>query len=159
MKFSLASIAAFASAVTAATLPPRFTLITDSGETVLTDGQYLYIGANITTHEIARFRSTPDTGAVTFTSTGSQTLFVVENDVAPVELTSPASGAIPDGASAVDFGVNEQGHFTHAGKDYFAVDGYGSNPEKTIYWYGSHSSTYEGVALWVKDSFFDNPPQ
>ncbi|KAL4864734.1 hypothetical protein BDV12DRAFT_175711 [Aspergillus spectabilis] len=156
MKFSLASVAAFVSAVTAASLPPAFTLVADGGYTVLTDGQYLYVGGNTTTNEIAIFHSTPDTGAVSFTSqdavpTGWQNIFVVEKTVLPVELTRPHSGAIPQGASTLDFGVNDEGYFTHAGKDYFAVDGHGSNPQKTIYWYGSHSSTYRAVNLWVKE--------
>lgn len=39
MKFSLATIAAFASAVAAATLPSSFTLVADGGSTVVTDGR------------------------------------------------------------------------------------------------------------------------
>ena len=42
MKFSLATIAAFASAVTAATLPKSFTLVADGGSTLVTDGR-MYI--------------------------------------------------------------------------------------------------------------------
>ncbi|KAL3465042.1 hypothetical protein BJX64DRAFT_75589 [Aspergillus heterothallicus] len=156
MKFSLTTIAAFASAVTAASLPSAFTLVADGGYTVLTDGQYLYYNGNTTSNEIAIFHSTPDTGAVSFTSqhstpTGWQNVYVVEKEVLPVSLTRPHSGAVPEGASINDFGVNEEGFFTHAGKDYFAVDGYGSNPQKTIYWYGSHNSEYKAVNLWVKE--------
>ncbi|KAL4922393.1 hypothetical protein BDW62DRAFT_52362 [Aspergillus aurantiobrunneus] len=156
MKFSLASIAAFASAVTAATLPPAFTLVADGGLTVLTNGQYLFVGGNTTKNEIAIFHATPDTGAVSFTSKGAvptafQNLYVVEKDVLPVELTRPHSGNMPDGASMLDFGVNDEGYFTHAGKDWFAVDGYGSNPQKTVYWYGAHNSVYRAVNLWVKE--------
>ncbi|KAL3440744.1 hypothetical protein BJX65DRAFT_18645 [Aspergillus insuetus] len=156
MKFSLAIIAAFASAVSAATLPSAFTLVADGGYTVLTDGQYLYVNGNATSNEIAIFHSTPDTGAVSFTSknavpTGWQSLYVVEKDVLPVGLTRPHSGAVPEGASINDFGVTDDGYFDHAGKDYFAVDGYGSNPQKTIYWYGSHNSEYKAVNLWVKE--------
>ncbi|KAL2822785.1 hypothetical protein BDW59DRAFT_149167 [Aspergillus cavernicola] len=156
MKFSLATVAAFVSAVTAATLPSAFTLVADGGYTVLTDGEYLYVGGNTTTNEIAIFHATPDTGLVSFTSqdstpTGFHNLFVVEKSVLPVELTRPHSGATPNGASTVDFGVNDDGYFTHAGKDYFAVDGYGSNPQKTIYWYGSHNSVYRSLPLWVKE--------
>ncbi|KAL4759285.1 uncharacterized protein BDW70DRAFT_84500 [Aspergillus foveolatus] len=156
MKFSLAAAAAFVSAVTAATLPSAFTLVADGGSTVLTDGEYLYVGGNTTTNEIAIFHSTPDTGAVSFTSksstpTGFQNLYVVEKTVLPVGLTRPHSGALPEGASMLDFGVNEEGYFTHADKDYFAIEGYGDNPQKTIYWYGAHSSTYRAVNLWVKE--------
>lgn len=39
MKFSLATIAAFASAAVAATLPKSFTLVADGGSTVVTDGR------------------------------------------------------------------------------------------------------------------------
>jgi hypothetical protein len=71
MKFSLATIAAFASAVSAATLPSAFTLVADGGYTVLTDGrkcseslytmqvpsnitaEYLYVNGNSTSNEIA----------------------------------------------------------------------------------------------------------
>ncbi|KAL5339548.1 hypothetical protein BJX70DRAFT_363988 [Aspergillus crustosus] len=139
MRFSLASVAAFVCAVTAATLPPAFTLVADGGYTFLTDGQYLYVGGNTTANGIAIFHSSPDTGAVSFTSehaipTGWQNIFVVEKSVSPVGLTRPHSGAVPTGASTLDFGVNDEGYFTHAGQDYFAVDGYGSNPQKTIYW-------------------------
>ncbi|KAL4908829.1 hypothetical protein BDW74DRAFT_73454 [Aspergillus multicolor] len=156
MKFSLATAAAFVSAAAAATLPSAFTLVADGGNTVLTDGEYLYVGGNTTTNEIAIFHSTPDTGAVSFTSqsstpTGFQNLYVVEKTVLPVELTRPHSGAVPEGASTLDFGVNEKGYFTHSGKDYFAIDGYGDVPQKTIYWYGAHSSEYKAVNLWVKE--------
>ncbi|KAL4928968.1 uncharacterized protein BDV17DRAFT_262448 [Aspergillus undulatus] len=155
MKF-FATVAAFASAAAAATLPSAFTLVGDGGQTVLTDGQYLYVGGNTTSNEVAIFHATPDTGAVSFTSqngvpTAFQSLYIVEKTVSPVGLTIPHSGATPEGASTTDFGVNEEGYFTHAGKDYFAVEGYGSNPQKTIYWYGAHSSTYRAENLWVKE--------
>lgn len=39
MKFSIAAIAGFASAVAAAKLPSAFTLVADGGKTVLTDGR------------------------------------------------------------------------------------------------------------------------
>ncbi|KAL4781357.1 hypothetical protein BJX76DRAFT_335626 [Aspergillus varians] len=158
MKFSLATIAAFASAVTAATLPSAFTLVGDGGKTVLTDGQYFYVGGNTTaTNEVAIFHATPDTGAVSFTSkhsstpTAFQSVFIIENTVSNLELTRPHSGSVPEGGSTVDFGVNDDGYFTHDGKAYFAVDGYGDNPQKTIYWYGAHSSTYRSLNLSVKE--------
>jgi hypothetical protein len=52
MKFSLATISAFVGAISAANLPNAFTLVAEGGNTVLTDGQNAYIGANTTTHEI-----------------------------------------------------------------------------------------------------------
>ncbi|KAL3475682.1 hypothetical protein BJX99DRAFT_154407 [Aspergillus californicus] len=157
MKFSLATVAAFASAVVSTSLPSSFTLVADGGLTVLTNGQYLFVGGNTTSNEIAIFQATPDTGSVSFTSknaatpTAFQNLFVVEKSVAPVELTVPHSGNTPQHASTLDFGVNDDGYFTHANKAYFAVDGYGSNPQKTIYWYGAHSSEYRAVNLYVKE--------
>lgn len=39
MKFSIAAVAAFVSAVVAADLPAAFTLVADGGRTVLTDGR------------------------------------------------------------------------------------------------------------------------
>ncbi|KAK1144078.1 hypothetical protein N8T08_005740 [Aspergillus melleus] len=138
-----------------ASLPEAFTLVAEGGLTVLTDGQYAYFGGNTTDKEILILRSAPN-GAVSFTSqdgvpTAFQSLYVVDQDTAPLGLTIPHSGAVPTGASTLNFGVNEQGYFTHDGKPWFAVEGYGSNPEKTIYWYGRHSSTYRAANLWVKE--------
>ncbi|KAF5866711.1 hypothetical protein ETB97_009868 [Aspergillus alliaceus] len=161
MKFSIAAAAAAAgllSAVSAASLPAAFTLVAEGGSTVLTDGEYLYYGGNGTdaNHKIAIFHATPDTGAVSYTAedqtpTGWQNLYVVEKDTAPVGLTRPHSGAVPEGASTVDFSVNDKGLFAHGGNAYFAVEGYGDNPVKTVYWYGRHSSTYRAADLYVKE--------
>jgi hypothetical protein len=52
MKFSLAAITGFVSAISAASLPNAFTLVAEGGSTLLTDGQNAYIGANTTTHDI-----------------------------------------------------------------------------------------------------------
>lgn len=52
MKFSLATITAFVGAISAANLPDAFTLVAEGGNTLLTDGQNAYIGANTTDHEI-----------------------------------------------------------------------------------------------------------
>ncbi|KKK16919.1 hypothetical protein P175DRAFT_0497291 [Aspergillus ochraceoroseus IBT 24754] len=155
MKFSLATIAAFASAVSAATLPAAFTLVAQSGSTIVTDGEYLYQGPDAAGKEIAIFHSGTN-GAVSFTSksetpTGWQNIYVIENAVDPVGLTRPHSGAIPDGGNMLGFGVNDQGYFTHDGNDYFSVDGYGESPEKTIFWYGSHNSEYMATYLTVKE--------
>ncbi|KAJ5548369.1 hypothetical protein N7513_005603 [Penicillium frequentans] len=154
MKFSIATVAALASAVSAS-LPAAFTLVADGGKTVLTDGQNLWIGANTTTHEIAILRSS-NTGDVSFTSkdetpTGFQSLYMIPNEVEPLAFTRPHSGAMPKGANMTGFGVNNKGYFTHGGKAYFAVDGYGSNPAKEIYWYGSHNAEYMAANLYVKE--------
>ncbi|KAF7589818.1 hypothetical protein BBP40_003628 [Aspergillus hancockii] len=158
MKFSLAAAAGLLSAVSAASLPAAFTLVAEGGLTVLTDGQYLTYGHNGTdaNHKIAIFHATPDTGAVSYTAqdaspTGWQNLYIVEKDTAPVGLTRPHSGAVPEGATILNFGVNEEGYFTNGDNAYFAVEGYGDNPIKTVYWYGRHSSTYRASNLWVKE--------
>ncbi|OGM41716.1 hypothetical protein ABOM_009894 [Aspergillus bombycis] len=158
MKFSVAAVAGLFSAVSAASLPAAFTLVAEGGLTVLTDGQYLYYGGNGTdaSKDIAIFHATPDTGAVSYTAkdstpTGWQNLYVVEKDTAPVGLTRPHSGAVPEGASTIDFSVDEKGLFAHGGNAYFAVEGYGDNPVKTVYWYGRHSSTYRAADLYVKE--------
>lgn len=59
MKFSLATITAFAGAISAASLPSAFTLVAEGGKTVLTDGQNAYINANTTDHEILIRKHTP----------------------------------------------------------------------------------------------------
>ncbi|KAL4804406.1 hypothetical protein BDV18DRAFT_143113 [Aspergillus unguis] len=157
MKFSLAAAAAFVSAVTAASLPSSFTLVADGGKTVLTDGEYLYVGGDaVNGKEVAIFSATPDTGAVSFTSenataTGFQNIYVIEKQVSPVGMTRPHSGQVPDGASTSDFGVNDDGYFTHAGNAYFAIDGYGDVAQKEVYWYGAHNSEYMNVNLYVKE--------
>lgn len=70
MKFSIATLAGLASAISAASLPSAFTLVADGGLTVQTDGgmsssflisqreitnphpENAWIGANTTTHEV-----------------------------------------------------------------------------------------------------------
>lgn len=47
--------------------------------------------------------------------------------------------------------MNEKGYLTQGGRDWFAIDGYGDNPEREIYWYGAHSSEYAAVNLYVKE--------
>ncbi|KGO69463.1 hypothetical protein PITC_014180 [Penicillium italicum] len=156
MKFSLATITAFVGAISAASLPNAFTLVAEGGDTVLTDGQYAYIGANTTDHEILILRGGNPNGLVSFTSkngvpTAFQNLYIVENTVLPLGLTVPHSGAVPEDGNITGFGVNDQGLFTHGDKSWFAVDGYGDSEAKTIYWYGGHSSTYRTENLYVKE--------
>ncbi|KAE8372211.1 hypothetical protein BDV26DRAFT_274597 [Aspergillus bertholletiae] len=158
MKFSIAAVAGLLSAVSAASLPAAFTLVAEGGLTVLTDGEYLYYGGNGTdaNKAIAIFHATPDTGAVSYTAkdaspTGWQNLYIVEKDTAPVGLTRPHSAAVPEGATTIGFNVNDKGLFAHGDNAYFAVDGYGENPVKTVYWYGRHSSTYRASDLYVKE--------
>ena len=101
-------------------------------------------------------RSGGDNGLVSFTSksetpTGFQSLYIIENSVSPVGLTIPHSGAVPEDASTTNFGVNDDGYFTHNGNAYFAIDGYGESAAKEIYWYGAHNSEYMAANLWVKE--------
>ncbi|KAL1864627.1 hypothetical protein Plec18167_009692 [Paecilomyces lecythidis] len=154
MKFSIAAVASLVSAVTAATLPSAFTLVADGGKTVLTDGENLFIGGNTTQYEIAILQSGAN-GAVTFTSktespTGWQNLYIVQNEVEPVGLTRPHSGAIPEGATINGFGVNDDGYFTNGDKAWFATDA-GDAPAKKVYWYGAHNAEFGGANLWVKE--------
>lgn len=95
-------------------------------------------------------------GALSYTQrnavpTAFQNLFIVEKEVLPLGLTRPHSGALPEGANMTAFGVNERGFLTQGGNDWFAIDGYGENPVKEVYWYGRHSSTYKAAPLWVKE--------
>ncbi|EYE90792.1 uncharacterized protein EURHEDRAFT_381663 [Aspergillus ruber CBS 135680] len=155
MKFTIAAAATLFTAFTAA-LPEAFTLVADGGKTVLTDGQKLLIGADPASHEILILRGSNETTGVSFTSkdqtpTGFQTLYVVDGQVAPVALTLPHSGATPEGASLDGFGTDKDGYFTHDGKNYFGIEGYGDNPERTINWVDGHSSTQRVVNLWVKE--------
>ncbi|KAJ5499514.1 hypothetical protein LT330_000385 [Penicillium expansum] len=156
MKFSLATITAFVGAISAANLPNAFTLVAEGGKTVLTDGQNAYIGANTTDHEILILRGGSPNGLVSYTAkngvpTAFQNLYIVEDAVSPLGLTLPHSGAVPEGGNITGFSVNDQGLFTHGGKAWFAIDGYGDNEVKEIYWYGAHSSTYRGEKLYVKE--------
>ncbi|KAJ5979623.1 hypothetical protein N7481_006921 [Penicillium waksmanii] len=154
MKFSLAAIAGFASAVAAAKLPAAFTLVADGGNTVLTDGEHLWIGTNTTTHEIAILRSGAN-GAVSFTSqngvpTAFQSLYIVENSVSEIGLTRPHSGATPKDVTTIGFDQTAKGYFARKGDAWFAIDGYGENKAKEIFWYGAHNAEYAGANLWVK---------
>ncbi|KAJ6022709.1 uncharacterized protein N7446_013060 [Penicillium canescens] len=156
MKFSIAAITGFVSAISAATVPSAFTLVAEGGKTVLTDGQYAFVGANTTDHEILILRGGSPNGLVSFTSkdgvpTAFQNLYIVEDSVSPLGLTLPHSGAVPQGGNTTGFGVNDKGLFTHGGKAWFAVDGYGQNPVQQIYWYGAHNAEYRSEQLYVKE--------
>ncbi|OQD71522.1 hypothetical protein PENPOL_c001G03333 [Penicillium polonicum] len=156
MQFSLATIVAFAGAISAANLPNAFTLVAEGGKTVLTDGQNAYIGANTTDHEILILRGGSPNGLVTYTAkngvpTAFQNLYIVENSVSPLGMTLPHSGAVPEGGNTTGFGVNEEGLFTHGGKAWFAIDGYGENEVKEIFWYAAHNAEYRSENLYVKE--------
>ncbi|KAJ5209225.1 hypothetical protein N7449_003604 [Penicillium cf. viridicatum] len=156
MKFSLATITAFAGAISAASLPDAFTLVAEGGKTVLTDGQNAYINANTTDHEILILRGGSPNGLVSYTAkngvpTAFQNLYIVEDSVSPLGLTVPHSGAVPEGGNTTGFGVNDQGLFTHGGKAWFAIDGYGESEVKEIFWYAAHNAEYRSEQLYVKE--------
>lgn len=85
------------------------------------------------------------------TPTGFQNLYLLPSKVEPIALTVPHSGATPEGASTNDFGVNDDGYFTHSGNAYFAKDGYSEKKVKELFWYGAHNSEYETANLFVKE--------
>lgn len=95
-------------------------------------------------------------GLVSYTAqngvpTAFQNLYIVEDSVSPLGLTLPHSGAVPEGGNTTGFGVNEQGLFTHGGKAWFAIDGYGDNEVKEIFWYAAHNAEYRSEKLYVKE--------
>ncbi|RAL07039.1 uncharacterized protein BO97DRAFT_409294 [Aspergillus homomorphus CBS 101889] len=157
MKFTIATIAALASALTAtaASLPERFTLVADDNSAVLTDGQYLYVGNATSDNQVPVILTSNSAGALTYLADGAvptafQNLYIVEKTVLPVEFTVPHSGNMPEGASMTGFGVNDDGELTHGDNAYFAIDGYGEAEQKTVFWYGAHSSEYAIASLKVK---------
>ena len=66
-------------------------------------------------------------------------------------MTRPHSAALPEGASTTGFGVDGKNYFTHNGKNYFGIEGYGNNPVRVINWVDAHSSTQRVANLWVKE--------
>lgn len=95
-------------------------------------------------------------GLVSYTAknavpTAFQNLYIVEDSVSPVGLTLPHSGAVPEGGNVTSFGVNDEGLFTQGGKDWFAIDGYGENKVKEIFWSAAHNAEYGAVKLYVKE--------
>ena len=112
--------------------------------------------SNLSSNPSPIVRGGSPNGLVSYTAknavpTAFQNLYVVENSVSPVGLTIPHSGAVPKGGNLTSFGVNEQGLFTHGGKAWFSVDGYGDNPIKEIFWYAAHNSEYRSEKLYVKE--------
>ncbi|RAK89670.1 hypothetical protein BO79DRAFT_287166 [Aspergillus costaricaensis CBS 115574] len=157
MKFSIVALAGLASAVSAASLPARFSLIADDNTPVLTDGQYVYIG-NDTSKSTSKLilSGGANGGGLTYLAKGAvptawQNLYIIENSVSPISFTQPHSGAVPDNANTTGFGVNEEGYLTQGGRAWFAVDGYGDVPSKEVYWYGAHSSEYMAANLKVQE--------
>ncbi|PWY88182.1 hypothetical protein BO70DRAFT_359657 [Aspergillus heteromorphus CBS 117.55] len=156
MKFSMIALSGLASAVSAASLPSRFTLIADDNKPVLTDGQYAYIGGNVSNTRQKLILSGGSTGGISYTAknavpTAFQTLYIIEDNVSPIGLTIPHSGAVPEGANTTAFGVSDEGLLTQGGKPWFAIDGYGDVQEKQVYWYGAHNAEFEAANLKVQE--------
>ncbi|KAL1856233.1 hypothetical protein Plec18167_006544 [Paecilomyces lecythidis] len=153
MKLSLA-LAGLISAVSAASLPSAFTLVAEGGYTVLTDGSNAFLGSDSANYEILILNSAPN-GAVSFTSknqspTGWQNLYVVEQGSQPVGLTSPHSGAVPQGATINGFGVDDNGYFTQNNKSAFSVLQTDQGPTKKLFWEGEYNATFFPSDLYVK---------
>ncbi|OOG00286.1 hypothetical protein ASPCADRAFT_502638 [Aspergillus carbonarius ITEM 5010] len=154
MKFSLVALAGLASAVSAASLPARFSLVADDNSPVLTNGQYVYIG-NDTSKPTQKLILTSGTnGALTYLAKGAvptawQNLYIIEDTVTAISFTVPHSADVPAHANTTGFGVNDQGLLTHGGKAWFAIDGYGDVPAKEVNWYGAHNSEYMAANLKV----------
>ncbi|KAF2085511.1 hypothetical protein K490DRAFT_58657 [Saccharata proteae CBS 121410] len=165
MKFTLAAVSAFVAAAAANALPAAFTLVTDGGAQIETNGEYLYkagavapsTGANLT---LAIFRNDGN-GMVTYTAADSsptafQYLYIVEKEVYPVGLTIPHSSATSGGVTT---GVNETsfGVYTQEGVDYFAAKGRQGfaispdDPSQRVYWIGLDHSRYEQTRLAIKE--------
>ncbi|KAJ5569011.1 hypothetical protein N7450_011497 [Penicillium hetheringtonii] len=158
MKFALAIITAFAGTVAAAGFPLYFTLVGNGGQTVLTDGENLYVGSGTSDdRETAIFTGSNRTGLIQYlvpgaVSTAVQDLYIVENSVKPVALSSPHSAEFPKGASYLNFSVTADGYLDHNSEQLFVVDGYGDAKERAIYWLGAHGSTYRAESLYVKEN-------
>ena len=75
---------------------------------------------------------------------------MVEDDIEPIGLTNPYSGAMPANASISGFGVNEEGYLTHQGNAEFGTLA-AAGDDKPIWWLGFNSGRFEGVPLWVKE--------
>ncbi|KAL2217352.1 hypothetical protein M432DRAFT_617619 [Thermoascus aurantiacus ATCC 26904] len=153
MKFTAGILAAFVAAARAAVLPDAFTLVADGGYTVLTDGTNAFIGADSNTHPILILKKNGD--MLTYTAQGQpptafQNLYVIQNDVQPIALTVPHSGAAPQGANFTGFGVNDDGYFTFNGAPAFATDP-AATGAKEIFYAGLPNSKYQQTMLWVKE--------
>ncbi|CAK44932.1 hypothetical protein CBS115989_6979 [Aspergillus niger] len=156
MKFSIVALAGLVSAVSAASLPARFSLIADDNTPVLTDGEFAYIGKDSSKKTSKLILSSGANGALTYLAKGAvptawQNLYIIENSVSPISFTTPHSGSVPKNANTTGFGVDEQGYLTQGGRAWFAVDGYGDVPSKEVYWYGAHSSEYKAANLKVQE--------
>ncbi|RDH26772.1 hypothetical protein BDQ94DRAFT_154999 [Aspergillus welwitschiae] len=148
------TLLAAVTAVTAATLPGKFTLASQNGDLVRTDGQNIFLGARESGHPKLVLSSSSG-GEVTYTAkeqtpTGGQYLFVVSNDVEPVGLTSPHSGQLPEDGQISNFSVRDDGVFVHGGKPWFAVDPDVMGSRK-IFWLGLGHSKYQQVLLSVNE--------
>lgn len=82
--------------------------------------------------------------------TAFQNLYVIQNDVQPIALTVPHSGAAPQGANFTGFGVNDDGYFTFNGAPAFATDP-AATGAKEIFYAGLPNSKYQQTMLWVKE--------
>ncbi|KAF2137389.1 uncharacterized protein K452DRAFT_291640 [Aplosporella prunicola CBS 121167] len=157
MKFSFAAITAFAAAAMAKNFD-KFTVATDGGAQLVTDGQYFYKATGPNEKRPLAILSGGD-GKVTFTAegaapTGWQNLYVIEKAVQPLSMTVPHSGATPINANISAFSVK-----TVDGVDYLDADGgsfalpTGGNGTAPIYFVAlPHTGpAYEVVKLYINE--------
>jgi len=158
MKFSVAAVAAFASAALAA-LPsswPKFSLRAEGGAFVVTDGQYLYTGGSETDAILHLTADDSDLSSLYLTYTAAnatptafQFLYVVQEDVQPVGLTLPHSAELPTGANMTGFSVRDDGVLLQGGEPWFASNGSASSQ---IMWLGLGHSRYQQLLLYVAEA-------
>jgi hypothetical protein len=92
-------------------------------------------------------------GIVSYTADGAtptafQYLYIIEDDVQPIGMTSPHSAEMPENANMTGFGMSERGFLTFGGKPSFAVD---INDGPEIFWAGLSHSKYMQELLYVKE--------
>ncbi|GAQ43984.1 hypothetical protein AKAW_10692 [Aspergillus niger] len=177
---SLATTLTSLIATVSASLPSTYTLVADGGWTVVTDGTHLYIGTGDIKHYPILIRTplpspspTPQshtnpnptnntvkggsnntmiTGHKQYdTTTGTQHLYVKEDETAPIALTEP-NGAAPAGASVTGFDVDEGNYLLLDGLEAWGVEP-SEGQIRRIYWLGGEDvrEDSKGIGLWVKE--------
>ncbi|GLA60843.1 hypothetical protein AtubIFM54640_001341 [Aspergillus tubingensis] len=137
---SLATTLTSLIATVSASLPSTYTLVADGGWTVVTDG--IKGGSN----------NTMITGHKQYdTTTGTQHLYVKEDETAPIALTEP-NGAAPAGASVTGFDVDEGNYLLLDGLEAWGVEP-SEGQIRRIYWLGGEDvrEDSKGIGLWVKE--------
>ncbi|GKZ26330.1 hypothetical protein AbraIFM66951_002238 [Aspergillus brasiliensis] len=149
-----------ATTTTASSFPSTYTLVADGGWTVVTDGTHLYIGTgDIQHYPILILKGGSNNTAITGhkqydTTTGTQHLYVLEDQTKPIGLTDPNDAAAA-GASVTGFGVDEDNYLLLNGEEAWGVQPR-EGQVRRIYWLGGDDiddadGEFEGIGLWVKE--------